>query len=66
MVSIEKDKKFEKPKDSSGNNTIQRLELFRNCVSVRFVHAFIGYSPTGTEDDGSKELVDRTIVRLTV
>lgn len=30
-------------------------------MSVQVLHAFLGYSPTGTKDDKANELVDQSI-----
>lgn len=43
---------------------MKRLEFFKNNMSVRVFHAFLGNCPTGTEDDEVNEFVDGSLVWL--
>lgn len=65
IESIGKEKQnLEMDKDSSWELTIQRRELFRNDMIVRFLKALLGYSRDGSEDDDRYKLIDGSIVWL--
>lgn len=44
--------------------TIQRLELSKKDMNVRLLHAYIGYSPTSSEDEANIQLLDGLTVWL--
>lgn len=56
---------FEQDKESSEDYTVQRLELFRSNMSVRFLYSIFEYSPKCTEDDEADATVNWGIFCIT-